>query len=184
MRIWTVLSLLVIAGVVTADPPKTEATKPVEVTLDGLTSAVPQSWKAEKPSNSGRSYQFKLPRTNGDKEDGMIFVLPTVHGTAHENIEMLKGLFILSTSMTKTEALHEWEFKNAKATLTCLDIQGTFRVKDKPLDDSLKEVHPDYRMIAAVWVSKDASYSIRMFGPRKTLDGHAKEFEQWLRNFK
>jgi hypothetical protein len=184
MRVWTILSLLLISAIATADPPKTEASKAVEVTLDGLTSTAPENWLAEKPANLLRSYQFKLPRTNGDKEDGMVFVLTTVHGTPKENIDMLKGLFVLPTSMTKDQAVREWEIKNSKATITCLDIQGTFRVKGKPIDEAVKEMRPDYRMVAAVWVSKEASYSIRMVGPKKTLAGHVKEFEQWLRNFK
>ena len=39
-------------------------------------------------------------------------------------------------------------------------------------------------MIAAIWASKDASYSIRLVGPKKTVEMHARAFEQWLRNFK
>jgi hypothetical protein len=189
MRVWTVLSLILISGIAAAqapktEPTKTEAPKPVAVTLDGLTSVTPENWMTEKPANLKRSYQFKIPRTNGDKEDGAVFVLTTVHGTPRENVDMIKGWFILPTSMTKDQAVREWEIKNAKATLTCVDVQGTFRVKDKPVDETVKELRPDYRMVAAVWVSKEASYSIRMVGPKKTLAGHVKEFEQWLRNFK
>ncbi len=188
MRVWSIVTLALISGVALADPPQASAPKepgkPVAVTLDGLTSVVPASWQSVKPANLLRSHQFKIAKAVGDKEDGTVFVLTTVHGTPQENIAMLKGLFVLPTNMSKSEAVREWEIKNSKATLTCVDIQGTFYVKDKPVDVAVKEVRPDYRMIAAVWVSKDASYSIRMVGPKKTLEFHAKEFEQWLRNFK
>ncbi len=184
MRVSTILVLLLLPSIGTSQQPAADKNKPVAVTLDGLTSTAPDGWKQEKPSNLLRSYQFKIPRTNGDKEDGTVFVLTTVHGTSRENIDMIKGWFILPTSMSKSEAVREWDIKNAKATLTCIDIQGTFRVKDRPYEEVAKEVRPDYRMVAAVWVSKDASYSIRMVGPQKTLSGHVKEFEQWLRNFK
>ncbi len=32
-----------------------------DVTLDNLKSKTPDSWKAEKPSNKFRAYQFSLP---------------------------------------------------------------------------------------------------------------------------
>ena len=179
-----VVCLAVVAALVVAQPPKDTPAKPVEVTLDGLKSTAPAEWKATKPANLLRSHQFKAPRAAGDKEDAEIYVLTTVHGTPAENIAKLKELFLLPTSLPKEKAVREWDIKNSKATLTCLDIQGTYYVKTKPIDTAVKEVRPDYRMIAAVWVSKDASYSIRLVGPKKTVDAHAKGFETWLRNFK
>jgi hypothetical protein len=172
-------------GVAHAEPPKdSPPVAPVEVTLDGLKATAPATWKAEKPANLLRPYQFKLPHANGDKEDATLFVLNTVHGTPQENIARWKDLFLLPTSMPKDKAVREFEIKNSKATLTCLDIQGTYHVKDKPIDQAVKEVKPDYRMIAALWVSKDNGYSIRLVGPKKTVEAHAKEFERWLRAFK
>ena len=185
MRAWTTLCMLLAAGVAAAEPPKSNpAPASIDVALDGLKATVPATWKPEKPANLLRPYQFKIPHADGDKDDAQLFVLNTVHGTPQENISRLKDLFLLPTSLPKDKAVREFEIKNAKATLTCLDIQGTYHVKDKPIDQAVKEVRPDYRMIAAVWVSKDASYSIRLIGPKKTIEAHAKEFEQWLRAFK
>src|SRR5579871_2067644 len=133
MRFWTILGLILIPGFAAAQQPAAEKVKPAAVTLDGLTSVAPEGWLAEKPSNLLRSYQFKIPRTNNDKEDGAVFVLTTVHGSPRENMDMIKGWFILPTTMSKEQAAREWEFQNAKATITCIDIQGTFRVKDKPM---------------------------------------------------
>lgn len=192
MRICTAtLGLLLAAGFAFAQPTKPTASKDkaeppktTVVTLDGLKSAPPASWKAEKPDNLLRAYQFKAPRADGDKEDATVYVLTTVQGTPSDNIAMLKELFILPTSIPKDQAVREFQIKNSKATLTCIDIRGTYRVKNKPIDTAIKEVRPDYRMIAAVWVSKDASYAIRIIGPAKTVERHAKQFEEWLRNFK
>jgi hypothetical protein len=184
MRVCTALSLLLAAALAAAQPPKPEPPRSVEVTLDGLKSPAPAAWKAEKPANLLRSHQFKIPRADGENEDTVIFVLTTVHGTPKENFAKLKESFLLPTTLPKDKALREFEIKNAKATISCLDIQGTFHVKDKPIDTAVKEVRPDYRMIAAVWVSKEASFSIRLVGPKKTVEAHAKEFEQFLRNFK
>src|SRR5262245_9174308 len=190
MRMWIVgLAVVLGTALVLAEPPKSPPAKPepargVEVTLDGLKSATPVTWKTEKPANLLRAYQFKLPHADGEKDDGKLFVLTTVHGTPQENIARLKELFLLPTDLPRDKAMREFEVKNAKATLTCLDIQGTYYVKNKPIDTAVKEVRPDYRMIAAVWMSKDAAYSIRLIGPKKTVEWHAKSFDQWLRSFK
>lgn len=186
MFLRAVVCLSLFAGFVSAEPPKkTDGPgKPVEVTLEGLKSVVPITWKVEKPDNLLRAYQFKLPKADGDKEDATLFVLTTVQGTPEENITRLKDLFVLPTSLSKEKAVREWKMKNPKATLTCIDVQGTYYVKNKPIDKAVKEVRPDYRMIGAIWVGKDASYSIRLVGPKNTVERHAKSFEDWLKNFK
>lgn len=181
-----VLIILLAVAAAPAQPAKKPQpmARSVEVTLDGLKSATPATWIPDKPDNLLRAYQFKAPKASGDKEDAILYVLTTVQGTPAENIARLKDLFLLPTSMPKDKAVREWEIKNAKATLTCLDVQGTYHVKNKPIDKAVKEVRPDYRMIAAVWVGKEASFSIRLVGPKNTVEHHAKAFEQWLRNFK
>src|SRR5438105_2536689 len=102
MRTWIAgLGLVMIAGMAVAQPPKPtpkpEPTGSVEVTLDGLKSTTPASWKPDKPANLLRAYQFKLPHADGDKDDAELFVLTTVHGTPQENITRLKDLFLLPT---------------------------------------------------------------------------------------
>ena len=129
MRMWIVLFATCLLGgwaeaqVSKAPPQPPQPSKAVEVTLDGLKSITPSNWKAEKPANLLRPYQFRLPRVDGDKDDAVIFVLNTVQGTPEQNIERWKDLFVLSTNVPKEQALRQFNFKNEKATLTCLDIQ-------------------------------------------------------------
>ena len=174
------------AALAVAEAPKAPPApaKSVDVILDGLKSSTPSTWVQEKPANNLRPYQFRLPHANGDKNDAVLFVLDTIRGTPEENIANWKDVFILPANMPKDKSVRRFEIKNAKATLTCLDVQGTYHVKDKPIDQAVKEVRPDYRLIGAVWVSKDARLTIRLIGPKTTVEGHAKAFEQWLRNFK
>ena len=168
----------------TTPPPPAQPAKGVEVTLDGLKSITPTNWKPEKPANLLRPYQFRLPRADGDKEDAVVFILNTVQGTPEENLARWKDLFVLATNIPKDQASRQFGFKNSKAALTCLDIQGTYLVKHKPIDVAVQESRPEYRMIAALWVSKDNGYSIRLIGPKRTVELYAKAFEQWLRGFK
>lgn len=187
MRMGTfVVVLMLFAGVASAQAPKAPppVSKGTAVALDGLKSITPATWKPEKPANLLRPYQFRIAHADGDKEDALVFVLNAVQGTPDENIARWKDSFVLATNLPKDQASRQFSFKNDKATLICLDIQGTYLVKHKPIDTAVKESRPEYRMIAALWTSKENGYSIRLIGPKKTVELHAKEFEQWLRDFK
>jgi len=180
--------LLLAAGTATAQPAKPasqpDQSKGTEVTIDGLKSVAPPAWKPEKPANRLRSRQFKIPKAAGDKEDAEVYILPEVGGKVEESFNGLKELFILPPDMPKSQAVKESKFVVGKATIYVLELQGTFRVKHIPIDQAVKEVKPDYRMLAVIWKSDQTSCSIRMVGPRKTVEAHTKEFENWLKNFK
>jgi hypothetical protein len=161
-----------------------EPPKGTEVVLDGVKAVTPSSWKAEKPANRLRSHQFKLSKALGDKEDAELFILPEVGGKVEDEFDRLRDLFIPPPDMPKSQAAKQSKFTVGKATLHVLDLQGTFRVKHIPIDQAVKEVKPDYRMVAVIWKSDQTSCSIRLVGPKRTVEAHAKEFESWLKSFK
>lgn len=173
------------ATVAPAQPPKTPpAAVGTEVTLDGLKAVTPANWKAEKPANRLRSHQFKLPRADGDKEDAELFIMPDMQGTAEQNFTRWKELFVPPPDVPRGAAAKESKFQIGKATIHTIDLRGTYYVKHIPIDVAVKEVRPDYRMLGVFWESKDAKIAIRMIGPKKTVEGHAKAFDAWLKNFK
>ena len=165
-------------------PPSPEPAKGTVVTLDGLAAVTPPAWKAEKPSNRLRSYQFKLPRADGDKADAELFIMPDMQGSVEQNFARWKELFVPPPDMPKADAAKEAKFQAGTATVHTLDVRGTYHVKHIPIDVAVKEVRPDYRMLGAIWVSKDANISIRLIGPKKTVESHAKAFDSWLKSFK
>jgi hypothetical protein len=165
-------------------PPPPAAPAGTEVTIDGMTAVAPASWKAERPANQLRTYQFKLPKADADKEDAELWIMPVQQGTVEQNIAQWKELFILPAEMAKADAAKQNTFTLGKATIHTLDIRGTYLMKHKPIDVTAKEARPDYRMLAALWDSKEAKVSIRMIGPKRTVEIHAKEFDSWLKSFK
>jgi hypothetical protein len=165
------------------EPPKPEP-KGIEVKLDGITSTTPASWVPEKPANLLRPYQFRIPHAEGDKHDAEVYVLKNVTGSTEENVNRLKDMFVLPTDMPKEKAVQQSSLKVGKANLTIVDVQGTFLLKHIPIDKAAKETRPDYRMIGVIWQSMDDSLAIRLIGPKKTVEWHAKEFNEWLKNFK
>jgi hypothetical protein len=186
MREGIAILTVALVGLAAAQPPKPqpESAKGVEVTLDGLKSITPGNWIQEKPANLLRPYQFRLVRADGDSEDAELYILNTVQGSVEDNLTRWKDMFVLPNGMPREKAMRQFYVKNEKTTIACLDIQGTYLVKNKPIDTAVKESRPDYRMIAALWLTKDGGYSIRVIGPKKTVETYAKGYEQWLRNFK
>jgi hypothetical protein len=138
----------------------------------------------EKPANLLRPYQFRIPHAEGDKHDAEVYVLKNVTGSTEENVNRLKDMFVLPTDMPKEKAVQQSSLKVGKANLTIVDVQGTFLLKHIPIDKAAKETRPDYRMIGVIWQSMDDSLAIRLIGPKKTVEWHAKEFNEWLKNFK
>src|SRR5262245_16387508 len=70
--------------------------KEVEVELDGLKSKAPAAWLKQKPANRLRSYQFKAPKVQDDKEDAEVAVSPEQRGKPEEAVGRWKELFELS----------------------------------------------------------------------------------------
>jgi len=167
-----------------AQPPKPEPAAGTEVTIDGLKSVAPAAWKAEKPANRLRSYQFKLPHANGDKEDAELYVSPDIQGAVAENFARWKELVLPTPDRPKADTIREGKLTVGKATLHTLDLQGTYLVKHIPIDKTAKEAKPDYRVIAVLWESKDGRHAIRLIGPQHTVAAHQAKFEEWLKNFK
>lgn len=182
MRISCVFASLV-AGMAIAQTPKPAEKKGAEVKLAGMKATAPAGWVSQKPANRLRLFQFKLPKAVGDKEDGQLFALE-MYGKPADLLTQLKNLFVLPADIPENKVLKQSELKVGDSKLTVLDIQGTYLVKNKPIDEAVKETRPDYRMIAVLWESKDGGYTIRLIGPKNTMARHAKPFMDWLKSFK
>jgi hypothetical protein len=107
-----------------------------------------------------------------------------MHGSPADNITRLTDLFIPPNNTPPEKVVTKTEIQLSKAKLTILDMHGTYLVKTQPIDKTVKENRPEYRMIAVLWESKDGGYTIRLIGPRKTVERHAAAFTAWLKNFK
>jgi hypothetical protein len=167
----------------TPPAPKPEPPKGTEVVLDGLKSVAPADWKADKPANRLRLYQFRLPRHADDKTDAELAIRASVSGTVDSNIEAWKALFIPPPDQKIDDVAKRTEFTVGKAKVVCLDVHGTFLEKHIPIDKAAKAVRPNYRMISALLITGENSYVLQLVGPRKTVDKHANAFEAWVKRF-
>lgn len=158
------------------------------VTLDGLKSRVPETWKIQKPSNKFRAYQFEVPKAEGDKKDAELVIFyfgAGSGGTVADNLKRWKGQFQPPEGKTVDDVAKVEKKKVGDVELTYLDIQGTYLFKFPPFDPNAKTTKlPEYRRLGVYFASENGPYFITLTGPEKTVAQHKKGFDDWLKNFK
>jgi hypothetical protein len=158
-----------------------------EVTLDGLKSKVPASWKSQKPSRF-RAYQFLVPKAEGDKKDAELAIFYFGEGSGgnvKENIQRWKDQFRPPEGKKIDDVSKVTTMKVGNVEVTYLDVHGTYLSKFPPFDPKAKVTPlPDYRSLSVYWASEKGPYFIRLTGPAKTVAQHQKGFDDWLKNFK
>lgn len=155
--------------------------KGTKVTLDGLSSTTPAGWVKEKPANTMRFLQFRLPKAKGDPADAELVINKGLGGSAKDNIKRWRDQF--AAPKGKKVVAKEEKIKIGGHDALMLDIQGdftppTFRPGVKA------KTYPGYRMIGIQWEGPDTTYHFKLSGPAKTIEKHKKGFDAWLKGFK
>ena len=151
--------------------------KGTEVKLSKLAATTPADWKKEKPANLLRSYQFKLPGAT-DLPDAEIAVFNESNPDPDKNFPKWKAQFVPPEGKTVDDISKtgKWDVKGA--TVTVLDITGTWKYRERPNDPKSKEMLlEDYRVIWVIVAEKDEAHHIRLSGPIGSVERHAKAFE-------
>lgn len=157
------------------------ADKGTTVELGGMKSATPADWKEETPTSTMRMAQFKLPKADGDKEDGelALFAFPGGSGTVEQNLKRQEAKF----EITGKPDVSEIKIGEAKGTYQ--DIKGTFLKKFPPFAPDAKITKMDsYRQLYVVFEAGGKQYYMTLLGPAKTVEKHKAGFDEWLKNFK
>jgi hypothetical protein len=160
------------------------------VELGNLKSRAPADWKEVEPSpiqkQGGRIKSFVLPKAGDDKYDAdvLIFYFGGQGGSVKENVKRWKDMFIPPQGKTPDDVAKTEEFKAGKASVTYVDIQGTYKFKKAPfVPDDQAERRPNYRMVGVYFDCEGGPYFIRFVGPAKTVEQYKKGFDEWLKAF-
>jgi hypothetical protein len=160
-------------------------TSPAIVELSKLKSQTPADWKAEKPANNLRSHQFRLPRAKNDVDDAELAILPDAKPPASEAVKRWKDMFQPPQDKTLDEVAKVETVKVGPATLTYLDVHGTYLQLPRPLAPKKDaKPRPGFRMLAVFFDTPEGAFTIRLIGPAATIEQHKGAFDAWLRNFK
>jgi hypothetical protein len=165
---------------------KKEEKKGVVVEIDGLKSAVPAEWEQQKVSSQFRIYHFRIPHLADDKRDAemIVFHFGGGGGSADANVKRWKGMFIPPEGKKIDDVAKVENFKVGDVDVTYLDIEGTYRFKERPDPAAKEELRPDHRMLGVVFESSKGPYFFRLVGPAKTVTQNKKPFEDWVKGFK
>jgi hypothetical protein len=164
--------------------PLPAADKPVAVKLGRLSAPAPADWKAEKPANNLRSYQFKLPGEKGGPGDAELVVMQS--GRKEKEFPRWRSQFVPPDGKTADDVGTIRKLDAAKgATIDLLDATGTWKYKAAPFDPKSKEeLKDDYRVVWAVVSDGEETNQLRLSGPRETVDKYYPGFEKWLKALK
>lgn len=157
-----------------------------DVEVAGMKSAAPKGWKEEPPANNMRLTQFKLPKAEGDAEDAelAVFYFRGGSGGVEANLERQVKKFKPAEGEDKVSAKTE-KIKVGTLDATFQDVQGTFLSKFPPFAPNAKITEKTkYRQLYVIFTTDKGDFYMTLLGPAKTVDKHAKDFKEFLANFK
>jgi hypothetical protein len=184
--------LVLIVGVASlstgVSTPLASAEDKVVVKLAKLSATAPANWKKEKPANLLRKYQFKLPGAK-DHPEAELTIMGESKPGVDKNFPGWKASFEAPEGKTVDDISKTAKWDVPGATVNVLDITGTWKYKERPLDTKVKLLD-DWRVIWVIVEEKDKSgefleaHHFRLSGPSVTVDEHAKAFEKWVKSFR
>src|SRR5262249_46881258 len=158
--------------------------KGTTVEWGGLKSTTPADWKEEAPSSKLRLTQFRLPKAEGDPEDGELALFRSPGGgTVQANLERQEKKFEIPTGKKPEDGIKTEKIKwGEKYDAVVQDIKGTYLKKFPPFDPNAKITKvPDYRQLYVIFEVKEGDstvlYSMTLLGPAKTIEKHKKAFD-------
>jgi len=145
----------------------------------------PEGWLVEKPSSNMRVAQYKLPKAEGDSEDGSLVLYyfgATQGGTAQANIDRwISQMQQPDGSATKDKAKTETMTVNG-LKVTTVDVSGTYTAEMAP-GSGTKHNDANYRLRAAVVETPKGNYFLKLVGPAKTMGRWEQSVTDFVKSF-
>jgi hypothetical protein len=141
----------------------------------------PADWISEKPSSSMRQAQYRLPRVEGDPEDGevVVFYFQGQGGGVQANIDRWIGQFQKADGRPANDDARTTKREVHGIPLTLVDVSGTYLSSMGPMLSEVK-AKPGFRMVAAVAETGSGPWFFRMTGPAKTVARWEPSFQAFL----
>ena len=150
-----------------------------------VTYKVPDGWMVEKPASEMRLAQYKLPKAEGDGEDGLLVVFyfgPGQGGTTQANIDRwVNQVKQPDGSPSKDKAKTETLTVNGLQVST-VDVKGTYS-GGMSQDSAPKDSASIYRLRGAVIETPKGSYFVKLTGPEKTVNHWDQAFNDYIKSF-
>lgn len=162
-----------------------EATRPGQPVAGELRSHVPEGWTTEKPTSEMRVAQYKLPKADGDTEDGLLVVYyfgQGQGGSAQANIDRwINQVKQPDGQPSKDKAKTDTLTVNGLSVNT-VDVSGNYGGGMSP-DSAPTNSNTVYRLRAAVVETPKGSYFVKLTGPANTVQHWDQAYNDYLRSF-
>jgi hypothetical protein len=155
--------------------------KPKSVELAGMSSALPAGWVEEKPSNSMRLSQCKIPKAAGDAADAELafFAFPGGSGTLKQNLERQLAKFAPEGRTEKSEKV-----KVGPIDATLQDVAGDFKKRAFPMATDYTMVKGQRQLYVVFEGTDGKQYYGTLLGGSATVEAAKKPLVEFLKNFK
>jgi len=150
--------------------------------MDGaLKFTAPAGWVSETPSSAMRKAQYRLPRVEGDPEDGElgVFYFRGGGGGVQANIDRWISQFSKADGSPATDIAKVTKRQSHGMPLTIVEVSGTYMSAMGPMLAE-KKTKPNFRMLAAVAEVSGGAWFFKLTGPSKTIDQWEKSFYAFL----
>lgn len=154
-------------------------------TKSTLKFTVPPGWIEEERSSAMRVAQYKLPRAEGDTENGSVVLYyfgPGQGGSTAANIERWVSQMKQADGGSSKAAAKEDRFEVNGLKVATVDVAGTYVAETTPGSGTF-ENKPGYRLQAAVVETPNGPYFLKLVGPEKTVARWNESFLAFLKSF-
>ena len=160
------------------------AAEPVVVKFAGVSAEAMSGWKSEKPANLFRSHQFKLATFDKDYADAELTVTPKSSDDVKKNFEKWKSQFTPADGKKLDDVAKTSEMEVGGIKLYLLDVSGTWKYRERPVDPKSEKEYPEFRTIWVIAIGKEDTAHIRLSGQHTVIEKHYPDFEKWLKSLK
>jgi hypothetical protein len=168
----------------TATAINTSGTQAPQISGD-LHYKIPDGWVSAQPSSKMRVAQFKLPKADGDNEDGELVLYyfgANQGGSAEANIDRwISQIQQADGSSSKDKARTESLTVNG-LKITTVDVAGRYTAEMAPGSGKFYD-NANYRLRAAVIETAKGNYFVKLVGPARTVGRWEQSFTDFVKSF-
>jgi hypothetical protein len=142
-------------------------------------AAPPPAFQTESPTSMLHVAQYRL---KGPQGDAQLLLYRNVHDPKR-TVEGWMGQFTPPKGRTLDDVTRFSVATVAGHKATRLEMSGTWEGRHFDIGEG-KGPQDGYKMVVICFERDDALFQIRLVGPACTVDGHLKEFDDWIKAFR
>jgi hypothetical protein len=155
------------------------------VDIGELTFEIPGTWKSEPPKSNMRKAQVRIPKADGDPEDGEISIsfFPGGGGGIEPNVQRWYGQMETADGKPVDEVAKREKLKAGEFDAVLINIPGTLKASSMP-GMGPSEDRKNWRMVAGIVSAKNGPWFFKSTGPDKTMAAAVDAFKAMLQSVK